>query len=224
MNDRVFVINRTRKKNIYHNKTLLLKYTINYPQLFFNKYQPFLKDLNRYYEAKAVEYEHTLTTKFLKMAVEEYDNSIANNFPVRSFEAFVDYTVTLNQNCLFSLYFDQYEYTGGAHGSTIRYSDSWNLQTEKRIILGDLFPYHNNYQDYIITMIQEEIAKQIQQESVYFDNYTELVIQNFNENSFYLTPEGIIIYFQQYDIAPYSSGIITFMIPYVNNTVIPPSC
>lgn len=217
-------MDRTIKKNIYYNNTQVLTYTIHYPQLFFHNYQEFLNQLNSYYESKAREYEHTLTTRLLRMALEEYDNSIANNYPVRSFEAFVDYTITLNQNCLFSLYFDQYEYTGGAHGITLRYSDSWNLQKEKRIMLGDLFPNHDNYKHDSITMIQEQIAKQIKQGTFYFDHYHELVTQNFNENSFYLTPEGIVIYFQQYDIAPYSSGIMTFTIPYHNNIVLLPPC
>ncbi len=40
----------------------------------------------------------------------------------------------------------------------------------------------------------------------YFDNYRELVPQTFNPAQFYLTPEGLTVYFQQYDIAPYASG------------------
>ena len=36
-----------------------------------------------------------------------------------------------------------------------------------------------------------------------------------NENqAYYLNRDGIIVYFQQYEIAPYSSGIREFKIPY----------
>ena len=48
----------------------------------------------------------------------------------------------------------------------------------------------------------------------YFENYKELINKTFNPNSFYCTPEGISVYYQQYDIAPYSSGIREFLMPY----------
>jgi hypothetical protein len=50
--------------------------------------------------------------------------------------------------------------------------------------------------------------------SYIYDDYKPLIIKNFDKSSFYLSPEGITIYYQQYDIAPYSSGIAEFTIPY----------
>ena len=49
---------------------------------------------------------------------------------------------------------------------------------------------------------------------IYFDDYKNLIIKNFNPHSFYMSPDGITIYYQQYDIAPYSTGIVEFTIPY----------
>lgn len=45
---------------------------------------------------------------------------------------------------------------------------------------------------------------------IYFDNTCNLVLDTFNPKSFYLLKDRVVIYFQQYDIAPYSSGIRTF--------------
>ncbi len=59
--------------------------------------------------------------------------------------------------------------------------------------------------------MNKQIAKD---PSGYFDNYPPLVAGTFNKNSFYCTDEGIVVYFQQYDIAPYSSGIPEFPLPY----------
>ena len=47
-----------------------------------------------------------------------------------------------------------------------------------------------------------------------FDDYPELLRSTFQAGNFYLTPEGIVIYYQQYDIAPYSSGITEFLLPF----------
>ncbi|MDF2541279.1 MAG: hypothetical protein K0S47_997 [Herbinix sp.] len=45
----------------------------------------------------------------------------------------------------------------------------------------------------IDTMIAEEFAKGNQ---VYFDDYSQLVEKSYKGNQFYLTPEGVVIYFQ----------------------------
>lgn len=66
---------------------------------------------------------------------------------------------------------------------------------------------------YFILKILKEINSQIAiNPDIYFENTCKLVLDAFNPNNFYLVPNGIVIYFQQYDIAPYSSGIRTFTI------------
>lgn len=49
----------------------------------------------------------------------------------------------------------------------------------------------------------------------YFENYCELVLETFRLENYYIIPNGIVIYFQQYDIAPYSSGIPIFYIIHI---------
>ena len=153
------------------------------------------------------------------------ENSVSNNFPVRPFEALVTYKMTYNQDCTASLYFDQYLYTGGAHGNTVRYSDTWDLQNGKGIDIGEMFNSSINYKAYIIMTINNQIAEQMKNgENKYFDDYKKNVAQYLNLNSFYLAKKGIVIYFQQYEIAPYSSGIPEFTIPYLEEYVLRPQC
>lgn len=65
------------------------------------------------------------------------------------------------------------------------------------------------------TYLLSEINTQIQTEpDFYFENAGELAEKTFRADRFYCTPEGIVIYYQQYDIAPYASGIPEFLIPY----------
>jgi hypothetical protein len=160
-----------------------------------------------------------------QMAMVEYEYSVANNYPIREFEAFVDFVVTYNQNCMISLYFDQYEYAGGAHGLTVRYSDTWNLTKSKRMELGDFFPHRSNYKDFLIQTINKQIEDELTKENaMYFEDYEKLVKENFKTNNFYLSKEGLVIYFQQYDIAPYAAGIPTFVIPYGPGGASMPKC
>ena len=101
--------------------------------------------------------------------------------------------------------------TGGAHGNTVRASDTWNLNVSRRLRLSGLFCRPDDYQELIFPKIREQIAENPE---IYFDNYEQLIVENFQESNFYTTSEGIVIYYQQYDIAPYSSGIREFLIPY----------
>jgi hypothetical protein len=48
----------------------------------------------------------------------------------------------------------------------------------------------------------------------YFPNPEKTVNDTMQPQNFYLSPQYLNIYFNQYDIAPYSSGIPVFSIPY----------
>ncbi len=146
-------------------------------------------------------------------AVRVYKEAVNNGFPVRAFESLLTYTVTCNQNGLLSLYRDRYDYTGGAHGSTVRRSDTFNLRTGGTLPVSAFFPPRFDYEKYLI---EEMIKLAGQNPDIYFENYAELIKKNFNPQNFYITENGITIYYQQYEVAPYSSGIIEFNISLKN--------
>ncbi|MPM61403.1 hypothetical protein SDC9_108261 [bioreactor metagenome] len=152
------------------------------------------------------------------MAVEQYKGDIQNNFPIRVFEAMQVYKITYLHACIISVYFDRYQYTGGAHGNTVRTSQTWQLQRCGLIPLKQLVRCPPDYKTYILKEVEAQIRKELE---IYFENYKELIKQTFNENSFYATSKGIVVYYQQYDIAPYSSGIREFLIPYSDCVINP---
>ena len=77
------------------------------------------------------------------------------------------------------------------------------------IKLDSFFPHNPYFLIDVLKQINEQISKE---PDIYFDNTCNLVLDTFNPDSFYLISNGIVIYFQQYDIAPYSSGIREFTI------------
>jgi len=221
----VIVREKVLQQDMYYKNNIIMRYTIKYPSFISDTYQALANKLNSLYRTKAVMYERSNIMNLYQMAMVEYEYSVANNYPVRQFEAYVNYFVTYNQNCFVSLYFDQYEYAGGAHGLTVRYSDTWSLPKSKRIELSELFPHRNNYREYVIQTIVKQIESEVAGDnSPYFENYVQLVNENFKVNNFYLTKEGVVIYFQQYDIAPYATGLPTFVIPYGPGSAVLPKC
>jgi len=211
----ISVADKALTNSLYYKGQAILSYTVRYPFFYSMKDLLILDQLNAYYSTKAMMYIKKDIVNLYQRAMVDYEYSVANDFPVRPYEVLVGYQVTYNRDCILSLYFDRYEYTGGAHGSTVRTSDSWNIACSRPLTLMDLFPPDTNVRQYIIDRINEQIQTEAQYGSmIYFDDYENLVEQYLNLSNFYLTEDGIVIFFQQYDIAPYSTGIPEFLIPY----------
>jgi len=202
------------KKISYHN-TPILHYIITYPAFTPQGNTPAAAQINHYYQQEALEFILYCEETLLPAAAADYGNSIANGFPVHQYDAQWDYTITYNHNCIVSLYIDQYEYTGGAHGTTRRSSDTWNLYTGQKLSLTEILTGNNLSIDQVLAEIQKQIRAQLEDGSgTYLDNAVTLAAETFRPDQFYLTDDGIVFYFQQYDIAPYVSGIPEFMVPY----------
>lgn len=214
------------EEDLFYDKQLLLHYKVEYPQFYSYKNQNTLNKLNQFYKNKAWDVVRECVDEFFKIAVTYYNFSIKRNIPVRLFEIYYIPHVTYNKNCAISLYYDKYVYTGGAHGETHRTSDSWDLNCGCRITLCQLF---ENSEIEMFDYIKGDVAEQIIQNKgkenyMYFDDYIKRAAEYFDSNSFYLVHEGVKIYFQQYDIAPYAAGIPEFLIPYTSGAVEEPKC
>jgi Protein of unknown function (DUF3298). len=120
--------------------------------------------------------------------------------------------VTMNQDNLFGCYLNEYIYTGGAHGNLIRSSYNYDLYNCSIISLNTFFVKENSYQCILERIINQ--IKNSKEVEIYFNDYTSLITKYFNPEQFYLTPNGIVIYYSLYDIAPYYMGIPMFLIPY----------
>jgi len=203
----------TLKGEMSYNGETLLNCKIEYPEFVSTFYRIPLKAINMLYKVKAMTFQKHCETTLFNTAVEQYKKDLENNFPVRVFDAVMTFRVTYLASGVLSLYFDKYEYAGGAHGSTERDAQTYNLYRYSPVKLNQIITCRTDYRSYIL----DEVRKQIEPEKdLYFENYNNLIAETFNPNNFYLTQEGVVIFYQQYDIAPYSSGIRKFLIPYSN--------
>lgn len=212
MGKNVFIVNKKIiQGDMKYKGKVLLTYRIEYPELSRNSCGDSFIIFNYCQREKALAYLNYCRRMLFHVAVQEFRYSISNGFPIRPFETIVIYNITYNKNCIISLYYEIYEYAGGAHGSTHRCADTCDLRNGSSIVLNKLVTCLPDYKSYLIGKIKEEIEKD---PSIYFEDYATLIVTNFDEDSFYLTTEGIVLFYQQYDIAPYVSGIREFLIPY----------
>lgn len=129
---------------------------------------------------------------------------------IRKYIAIAYYIVHHQKNNILSLSVFYYWYSLGAHGSTVQEAYNLNLVNGKRISLSDILKEKKDY----LRIINREIKRQIKlNPEAYFDDGA--VFQSISkEQPFYLIEDGIVIYFGLYEIAPYSSGIRYFKIPF----------
>lgn len=189
----------------------VLTYTIDYPQFASLLYPESARKLNAYYRNQAHHLARTLANELYPQAAADRRDREKEGFPFNAYEVLHTFTLTYAGDCIASLYADTYQFTGGAHGNTVRTSDTWDVARARRITLGEIFPDNPDYRRDLIDAIGRDIA---QDSESYFEDAAALAEQSFDENSFYLTPDALVIYYQQYDIAPYSTGIPEFRIPY----------
>lgn len=197
----------------------VMKYEINVPELWSST--PGVQRVNSVYAADLKAKESYCRGDFYKMAVQDATDAVENGFPVKEYEFLKTFDVTCNEECVLSLYHDTYVYSGGAHGNTERTSETWRFPEGRKITLESLMPKGAHYRAAIIARIIAVISRNPEP---YFDDYKKLVIESFKPESFYLTPDGIAFYFQQYEIAPYSSGIPVFEFSYDAIGAVKPRC
>ena len=169
------------------------------------------KRINNYYRHLAKTLMRKAQRDLLPEAVDEWRYSLENSYPFRPFDTVMKYTVTYNDDDTLSLYYDIYEYTGGAHGVTKRFGDTWRASTGWFAELGDFFPRGVNYRRILIDNAVKTAARQIAEGThQYFDNYPKLIKKYFNPQKFYILPGSVAIFYDQYAIAPGYEGTPVF--------------
>ncbi|MHC0039625.1 DUF3298 and DUF4163 domain-containing protein [Pseudoneobacillus sp. C159] len=143
-----------------------------------------------------------------KTAKAEFDKN-PDASPNYDYDYIVSYTVNYNQKGLLSIVFSDYIYSGGAHGGTVLQAYNFNIangQNSKLFDVVDSKAKQSNVQKYVYDYVKKDSS------NVYFVDTID-DIQLSNDTVFYYKDGGIVLVFQQYEIAPYSSGNPEIFIP-----------
>ena len=116
-----------------------------------------------------------------------------------------------------SLFGMQHSYSGGIHGSKSCLAANYDLLTGDVLTLGSIMHMNADKEDFIKIIIEK--LNEIADEAYLYENFEEGVRSRLggDENlyeDFYFSSTGLCFFFSPYEIAPYSSGIITIEIPY----------
>lgn len=125
-------------------------------------------------------------------------------------ETYLNYQIKYNRNNYLSLIFQNYQYAGGAHGNTVQTSYTFSLESGQKYTLKDLFKPRSEYVTVLSDTVKEQLVKRELTEALFepFEKIGE-------DQDYYLSHNGLVVYFQQYEIFPYAAGIQEFTVDYL---------
>ena len=186
-------------------------YHIAYPSFSTTCVLSAAQTANIYYMQLAENTEQYCRTVLYPQAVESARYITSNHPPFNRYTLDMNYQITHNSGCITSLYMDTYTYMGGAHQELERISDTWDFSTGRQLHLDDISALTPAALNGLQTSVERQIAERLKESpGSYFEDYPYLLRNKFNQNHFFLRPGYIVIYYQQYEIAPYATGIPEF--------------
>lgn len=123
--------------------------------------------------------------------------------------AYFDYTIAYNQKDILSIVFQDYQFAGGAHGGINQFAYTVNLKTGQFYELKDFFKEGTDYMNVINQAVKAGLDER-DLTAALFEPFTSIR----EDQGFYLSNDGLVVYFQQYEILAYAAGIQEFTVDY----------
>ena len=160
---------------------------------------------------KSLSITDTLTLNGLENQIKAFDNSykeFKKQFPdfQGTWEAQIEGEVLYQSSEIISIGVTSYVNTGGAHGITHIDILNFNSESGKQLFVSDLISNAEDFRETAVLFFNEEIKNK---NTVVFKANEFTLPQNIGYSQ-----EGIILLYNVHEVAPYSSGIIEFTIPY----------
>lgn len=121
------------------------------------------------------------------------------------------YVVTYNENGVLGLITERYEDYAGAHGMTTRTGHTFALDTGKELSLDDVLQNNASMRQ----TIGKKVGEQLKALGGYLDGYKGLN----KDQDYYVTPTGIVVFFQLYEYTAYAQGFPEF--PFTYKEILP---
>ena len=145
----------------------------------------------------------------LKNVAQQYQRSFAQSKPYRGEEYSLEagYVIHRADDSVVAIEFVAETFTGGAHPNHNTDTFNYSMKTGKLMRLADLFKPKADYLPRLARLAREQLGENLQ-----FEEGLEPVSKNFSD--FLLTTKGLLLYFDEYQVAPYAAGRQEALIPF----------
>lgn len=171
--------------------------------------------IRRYYQLQCRSFLRYCERFLLPLAKAEYRAALSVSAPLTVFRAELRYQVTYNEGGLWSLYTQSRETLRPGQTLVHRRGDTWDLSAGYPVPLGDFFPPRSPWKRQLLALAATEIERQEAAGTArYHDGWRRKLRRSFNAQNYYLTAEGLAVFFPMHAVAPAIEGIPTFILPY----------
>lgn len=187
-------------------------YDLKYPAIYnvkngyFQVNENILKNLNETINSSVYSFKEGILEEEEQINL---DNTNDNKTKV-NYKVYSDYDITFNKNHVLSLILN----LTALDNNNPQYNDLYNynidLSTGKQLLLKDVFRPSVDYVKLVSDFINFKIN---QNPDAYFQNTTVNIPE---DQAFYITDKGIVIYFGLDEISPASNGIPKFLMDFDN--------
>lgn len=145
----------------------------------------------------------------LKNIANKYLQDFKKYKPLKGEDNYLEagYKIEFANDNLVAVSFSDESFTGGAHPNHSTQTLNFDLKNKKKILLTDIFNPNTKYLQKLSQVSKEELGENLQ-----FEDGIKPVIKNFS--NFLLTKKGLLIYFNEYQVAPYVSGMQEIIISF----------
>ncbi|MCX6764386.1 MAG: DUF3298 and DUF4163 domain-containing protein [Candidatus Nealsonbacteria bacterium] len=150
------------------------------------------------------------------------DNPVPEN-PEGPFDFIATWKPVQLNNEYLSFVINSYYFVGGAHGANEVHAFNYDLAKQKEITILDFLNSSQQYFEKLAELSAKEVTSKLQGNEVMIDDFLKQMIQDGtkatqeNYKDFNFNYNSLIIYFQQYQVAPGAAGEIT--ITFYKNTL-----
>ena len=189
-------------------ETTLVNIKYSYPIIVSKRNSEFFSSINYEYKLKA--------EKFLKEAEESKEEAESLYEDIkevfRPYTRELDFDINMNNKGLMSITTNNYYYNGGAHGSYVMQSRTFDFNNEIELTVDEVI---NNDLWNIKENVYELFKQKLQKDGLVLDEiWGDILKEEVDNVNFYLKENALVFYFNAEQIAPYVLGVQTVEVSY----------
>lgn len=173
---------------------------ISYPEFSGEDYADTLPDVNEFFLSRAKQAAEGFAEE-VELAGEEGE--------IYSIEQ--GYTVEYAHGDVASLLFETSTYYGGVHPNAIQTAYTVDVGSGTLVSIYDVFGGDSNA---VREAILAEVISQLSEREDMYDDAADAARELFDPEHFYLTDDGLVVFYETYELGPYFVGPQFFTIPY----------
>ncbi len=190
-------------KNSISGEKIIGTLNVAIPEMISQEYADNAEMFNQYFQNLA----DKLAESFDEELIDTAENESASATVGGEWYRDLNYSIEYMDDNMVSVLITTTAYNGGAaHDNVQLESLTYDFVQGFRIDGSNIF-WNEDQTEAIKALI---IEKMDENPDMYYPNYADLVDSTFDKNNFVFTEDGLRIFFQTYDLAPYAAGIITF--------------